>query len=374
MTMTMRRCVGGSSISPRSCRRVVVPSVFLVSLCVLGFLLNVFGQENRHERAFGGGSGTTSPATGVPRCGQDRGRPTQGCAWNVSTAERADLIQDKFTMTISTFHRPKELGRVLDTVLSDKLPSLFEVVVVWNNFGETPPPDFTSDHGVPVRYRTPAHDSLNEKLRPDPGYRTAAILLSDDDVFYRPSDLEFVFQIWREFGQDRLVGALARCISSGRAGDRHADARGSWEYNFCTPSSSWGGGDGDGETYSMVLTNLAFTHVSFLDHYFSDAGPAVRMRQVVDDAFNCEDIAFNYMVSYLTGRGPLLVRGRDQYVNMDPPAGISRNKGHLEARGQCLNDFAQILGCMPLVDVKGRMERGFKHNVWYKSVWDLMTL
>ena len=71
---------------------MAVLSVFLVSLCVLGFLLNVFGWENRHEGAFSGGSGAASPATGVPRCGRE-----EGGAWNISTAERADLIQDKFT-------------------------------------------------------------------------------------------------------------------------------------------------------------------------------------------------------------------------------------------------------------------------------------
>jgi hypothetical protein len=257
---------------------------------------------------------------------------------------------------MSTFHRPKELAYTLQTLLTSKIPSLLEIVVVWNNFNEASPDNFTSEHGVAVRYRTPPRNSLNEKLWPDQDYRTKAILLSDDDVYYRPLDLEFAFQMWREYGQNKITGALARCASAGRNGE--------WSYNFCSPRE---------DVYALVLTNLAFTHIAFLDYYFSDAPSVIKVRQYVDSVQNCEDIALNFVASSLTHSGPLLVRGWDQYVNLHPPHGISRKPGHKEVRSKCLNDFAEAFSCMPLVNSTGRLERGFKHNAWYKSLLDLIT-
>lgn len=244
--------------------------------------------------------------------------------------------------------------------MATKIPSLLEIAIVWNNPDEQPPQNFTSEHGVAVRYRTPPRDSLNEKLWPDPEYRTKAILLSDDDVYYRPSDLEYAFQMWRQFGQNRVTGALARCAS--------VDQHGEWRYHFCSRS------DDDDGAYALVLTNLAFAHMALLESYFSAAPAMAKVRQYVDEQFNCEDIALNFVASLLTRSGPLLVRGSDQYVNLHPSQGISRKPGHLEARSKCLNYFADALGCMPLVDETGRIERGYKHNVWYKSAWDYLVM
>lgn len=264
------------------------------------------------------------------------------------------------SVALSTFQRPEELQHTLNTLLSTKIPSLHEIVVVWNNLDEAPPENFTSKHGVHVRYRVPSRDSLNEKLRPDMAYQTQAILLSDDDVYYQHSDLEYVFQVWREFGRDRLVGALARCASVNLQGD--------WEYNFCSPT------EGDSGAYSMVLTNLAFVHAGFLEYYYSDTAEATEIRECVDTEFNCEDIALNVLASKLTRKGPLLVRGSKQWVNLSPPNGLSRLPGHLVTRSRCLNKFANVVGCMPLVDAIGRIERGYRHNTWYKSLWDTIGI
>ncbi|KAL6872745.1 family 64 glycosyltransferase [Trichoderma novae-zelandiae] len=277
-------------------------------------------------------------------------------SWRTAAeAKYGGLLEDKFTIAMSTFHRPRELHRTLTALLASKIPSLHEIVIIWNNFDEKTPDSFVSAHGVPVRYRKPTRDSLNEKLWPDPEYRTQAILLSDDDVYYRPDDLEFVFQMWRKFGKDRMTGALARCASALPSGD--------WVYNFCSQKAPQ-------DAYSMVLTNLAFTHIAFLDYYFSDEPAVTKIREYVDEAFNCEDIGLNFVVSMLTGSGPLLVRGSGQYVNLDPSGGISRQTGHMEARSKCLNVFADAFQCMPLVNETGRIEHGVKHNVWYKSVWN----
>lgn len=244
---------------------------------------------------------------------------------------------------MQTYHRPKELQDNLDALTAENIPSLYEIVVVWNNLDEATPPDYVSKHGVKVRYRMSSNNSLNEKLIPDIEYKTKAILLTDDDVYYHPDDLEWVFQSWRKFGQYRLVGALPRCS------DKNMD--GKWEYGFCSNKK--------GENhYSMILTNLCFSHIAYLDYYSSEAPEAVKIREYVDKNFNCEDIALNYIASKLTGWGPLEANGFQKYFNADPAEGISRKPGHLEARSQCLNDFVDIFGCMPLIDETSHIVRG----------------
>jgi len=116
--------------------------------------------------------------------------------------------------------------------------------------------------------------------------------------------------------------------------------------------------------YSMILTNLCFSHIAFLDYYSSDAPESVKIREYIDEHFNCEDIALNYLVSSLTGWGPLEATGFEVYHNQSPKQGISTKPGHLEARSQCLNDFVDIFGCMPLVDETSHIVRGMdQHNL-----------
>ncbi|KAI5458757.1 glycosyl transferase family 64 domain-containing protein [Mariannaea sp. PMI_226] len=263
--------------------------------------------------------------------------------WANMKGKYSSLPDDKFTIAMLTYRRPKELNETLTTLLSEKIPSLYELVVVWGDIEDKAmPADFVSKYGVPVRYRMAEENSLNEKLRPDPSFKTQAVLLTDDDVYYSPSDLEFVFQTWRQFGQNRLTGALARCSTLDIYGDYH--------YTFCNKEAE--------NVYSMVLTNLCFSHISFMDYYWSNNTVMNEVRAYVDEGMNCEDIALNYVQGLLTGHGPLLVNGDKKYVNMDPGTGISRNPGHLEARSKCLNDFAKMFDCMPLVDESAHIQKG----------------
>ncbi|KAF7556007.1 hypothetical protein G7Z17_g1759 [Cylindrodendrum hubeiense] len=263
--------------------------------------------------------------------------------WEKIHAKYEHLDDTKFTVALQTYRRPKELNKTLHALLDEKIPSLLEIVIIWNDLEANPPANFTSPLGTPVRYRASTRNSLNEKLLPDSTFRTQAIMLSDDDVYYHPRDLEFVFQSWRKFGRNKLTGALARCPK--------LDANGNWKYTLCSSRD-------ESSSYSMILTNLAMSHISFLDYYSSDEPMMKKIRDYVDEKFNCEDIAMNFVHSYLTGEGPLLIQGWKRYVNFTPAKGISMKKGHLQARSKCLNDFVDTFNSMPLVDEIGYLQRG----------------
>ncbi|KAI9899611.1 hypothetical protein N3K66_006072 [Trichothecium roseum] len=337
---------GSGLMNPRILKRVGLSFVaFLFSAAFIVALMRMTPETNVRlpdmRKVVSLPSGFAGSASGLePQCMSDSDAESP----LVKIADKyAHLRDDKFTIVMQTYQRPKELNSTLTALLSEEIPSLLEVWIVWNNLDEPTPPDYESEFGVKVHYRMSSANSLNQKLIPHSEYQTQALLLTDDDVYYHPKDLEFVFQSWRKFGRFRLVGALPRC--SELKNDK-------WEYTFCSNKP--------GENvYSMILTNLCFSHIAFLDYYSSDDfADSVAIRNYVDEHFNCEDIALNYMASKLTGFGPLEVNGEERYVNFDPSQGISRKKGHLEARSQCLNDFIDIFGCMPLVDETAHIAHG----------------
>jgi len=247
-------------------------------------------------------------------------------------------------IAIPTYKRPEVLNITLNRLLGDKIPSLHEIVIVWNELEKTPPEGFVSKHGVKVRYRVSERNSLNMRLIPDPDYTTKAILQHDDDVWYEPADLEFVFQAWRQMGQYRVTGALPRCVS------RNKEKK--LQYHQCSAGNDW---------YALVLTNLAFVHISLMDYYSSDEIIPTLIREHVDEVFNCEDIAMNYIASMLTCNGPLHVMGKDHYKNQDPKGGISTSGTHMSRRHNCLNRFEEIIGFLPLVHQMGSIQRGVPH-------------
>ncbi|KIL92170.1 hypothetical protein FAVG1_04577 [Fusarium avenaceum] len=227
--------------------------------------------------------------------------------WNDVVNKTSDLVEDMFTIAIQTYQRPKQLNKTIAHLTAHKVPSLYEIVIVWNEVDVEPPADYMTEHGVLVRYRRSEKNSLNQKFLPDPRYRTQGILLSDDDWNYKaPDDIEYVFQQWRRAGMNRLTGAFARCYGRNNVTgfpnyrvrcDRH-------------------------DSYSMILTGMAFTHISFLEYYHSEDELMTSVRELVDEMFNCEDIALNFVQSMLTytsrdidSTGLTIQKNHDGWVN-----------------------------------------------------------
>ncbi|KAH6997645.1 glycosyl transferase family 64 domain-containing protein [Ilyonectria sp. MPI-CAGE-AT-0026] len=283
----------------------------------------------------------------LPECGADRQRMASPEIWNAAEEKYGNLTDDKFTVAILTYRRPDMLQATIAWLTYQKVPSLYEVVVIWNDIEVPPPKGFVSQHGVRVRYRVSSYNSMNMKFFPDPEYRTKAILLHDDDVHYTLDDMEFAFQTWRSQGQYRITGAFPRCALM--------NSDGNWGYSFCTQQGY----------YNMVLTGLLFTHVSFLEYYSSADPLMTRIRKYVDDIFNCDDLAFNFIAAMLTCTGPYQAVGANSAFNAAPP-GISAQPSHMPTRHQCLRDFPVMFGYMPLKNTTEHLVRGplFDGSPW----------
>lgn len=106
------------------------------------------------------------------------------------------------------------LPSFLDTYASGTIPSLRRILILWHDNTTSPPSDFLdsiSSYPVPVIIE-PRHISLNQRFHTSENVVTDCVLTIDDDMRYKPEDIEFGYQAWKELGQGRkrMVGYVAR--------------------------------------------------------------------------------------------------------------------------------------------------------------------
>lgn len=250
--------------------------------------------------------------------------------------------QDGFTAVVLTYNRVASLFRVI-RMLSEA-PSLARVVVVWNNQGLAPPParEWPKIPQV-LRVIKSQSNRLSNRFYPYDEVTTEAVLSVDDDIHMLTVDeLEFGYQVWREF-PDQLVGFPSRW-------HRWDNATASWGYESDWRSHS-----------SMVLTGAAFYHKYW--HYVYTAAPSPGAKAVkdwVDERMNCEDLAMNFLIANATGKPAIKVAARKKFKCPNPDCVnnevLSMKSEHMAERSACLDFFSRAYGYMPLRSVEFRAD------------------
>lgn len=242
-----------------------------------------------------------------------------------------------FTAVVLTYDRVNSLFKVVQQLT--QVPSLVKVVVVWNNQRKSPPPASAWPKlSKPLKVIRTKANKLSNRFYPYKDIETEAVLAIDDDILMLTSDeLEFGFEVWREF-PDRIVGFPSRV-------HLWDNATSLWKYE-----SEWT------NDISMVLTGAAFYHKHYSHEYF-DRLPA-DIRRWVDERMNCEDIAMNFLVANITGKAPIKVAPRKKFkcpecARLD---NLSNDLQHMAARSECVNVFARAFGGMPLKTVEFRAD------------------
>ncbi|XP_013193612.1 exostosin-2 [Amyelois transitella] len=242
-----------------------------------------------------------------------------------------------FTAVILTYDRVDSLFTLVRKLV--RTPSLVKILVVWNNQKKAPPP--SSEWPVinkPLKVIRTKENKLSNRFFPYDEIETECQLTIDDDiVMLTPDELEFGFDVWREF-PDRIVGFPSRL---------HVwdNATNSWRYH-----SEWT------NQISMVLTGAAFHH-KIWSWYYTHKMPAA-IRRWVDDNFNCEDIAMNFLVANVTRKPPIKVTPRKKFkcpecTNTEM---LSADERHMSQRSSCVHRFAEIYGHMALKAVEFRAD------------------
>ncbi|XP_063622019.1 exostosin-2 [Cydia splendana] len=242
-----------------------------------------------------------------------------------------------FTAVILTYDRVDSLFTLVRKLV--RTPSLAKILVVWNNQRKAPPP--SSEWPVinkPLKVIRTKENKLSNRFFPYDEIETECQLTIDDDiVMLTPDELEFGFDVWREF-PDRIVGFPSRL----HVWDNGTN---SWRYH-----SEWT------NQISMVLTGAAFHH-KIWSWYYTYRMPAA-VRAWVDDNFNCEDIAMNFLVANVTGKPPIKVTPRKKFkcpecTNTEM---LSADARHMTQRSACIQRFTQIYGHMALKSVEFRAD------------------
>jgi alpha-1,4-N-acetylglucosaminyltransferase EXTL3 len=139
------------------------------------------------------------------------------------------------------------------------------------------PPDWidTTELAVPVYYERAKRNSLTERFRKPSKMRTQAGFWVDDDLAFRPQDIEFGFDTYLDLGRDshRIVGFSGRLVEKLKSGD--------WAYKLFALS------------YSLILTNAAFLDTQMLAWFWKEDERIRESIEYVDEHMNCEDILFN---------------------------------------------------------------------------------
>ncbi|KAG8269752.1 Exostosin-2 [Homalodisca vitripennis] len=242
-----------------------------------------------------------------------------------------------FTAVILTYDRVESLFTLINKLV--RVPSLSKVIVVWNNQRKNPPPmHLWPKVNKLVKLIHTKENKLSNRFYPYEEIETEAILTIDDDIVMLTADeLEFGFEVWREF-PDRIVGFPSRTHVWDNSTQR-------WKYE-----SEWT------NQISMVLTGVAFHH-KYWSYLYTTAMPG-DIKEWVDAHMNCEDIAMNFLVANITNKAPIKVTPRKKFkcpecTNTEM---LSADLVHMVERSDCINRFTSVYGHMPLHTVEFRAD------------------
>uniref|UniRef100_A0A0V0GAA6 Exostosin-2 n=1 Tax=Triatoma dimidiata TaxID=72491 RepID=A0A0V0GAA6_TRIDM len=242
-----------------------------------------------------------------------------------------------FTAVILTYDRVDSLFGLIQKLV--KVPSLSTVLVIWNNQRKSPPhASLWPKVSKPLKVIQTKANKLSNRFYPYEEIETEAILTIDDDIVMLTADeLEFGYEVWREF-PDRIVGFPSRVHVWDNTTNK-------WKYE-----SEWT------NQISMMLTGAAFHH-KYWSYMYTTSMPG-NIKEWVDEHMNCEDIAMNFLVANITNKAPIKVTPRKKFkcpecTNTEM---LSADLNHMVERSHCIDKFSAIYGRMPLQVVEFRAD------------------
>lgn len=88
----------------------------------------------------------------------------------------------------------------------------------------------------------------------------------------------------------------------------------------------------------------------------------------VDEHFNCEDLAMNFLIGSITGKAPIKVAPRQKFKcqteGCQGETILSADTSHMVERSDCLNKFVDAFGSLPIKTVEFRADPVlYKENI-----------
>ncbi len=244
---------------------------------------------------------------------------------------------EEFTIVFYSFKREKKLISILTKYLHLKF--LNRIILIWNRNSTRPSNLFLNKFRRELNIKknivltSNVNRNLNKRFLPYDMIQTDAVLNINDEAHLTDEAIALGFRVWRE-NRDQLVGFAPR---------GHSWHVKSQQYMFRTYFNC---------EYSMVLTTAVFYHrfYNYQYTYMLDK----RIKDKIYDFDNCDDIAFNYMVSSLLRKPPIKVssisfQACQNCGNIDQTRFLARKKSVFSQRHECLNYFNRVFGYNPLL-------------------------
>ena len=243
-----------------------------------------------------------------------------------------------YTIRINTWKRLETLKASLQHHLTCE--GVAQIQVVWCT-DQGPVPEWLFELDGPdsrkVVVEEHAINSLNERFAVQTTPPTLGILSLDDDLLRPCLAYDVAFWTWTQHSH-RMVGFDARSIVVVTENNNNRNNT-TWKYAYQSTTEKT-------NRYALTLTRCSFVHVDYLRYYSTD--PYLQpLRTVVDDKFECEDIALSLTVSRLSDAQPPLLApywAVSSMIKLDQGGDkISATANHKRVRDDCVNDFAELL-------------------------------
>jgi len=236
-----------------------------------------------------------------------------------STDLKLELLDDVGCTVLLNVYERRELAAALALHYAS-IPFVRAVLITWSG-------DAACSESI-MRYLSNWHqrakikfvhirDDLNERFSAVSHTNTDCNIVADDDIFVEEDHIRTVYEAWTR-QPTRLVGIFPRDVST---------MDGVLQYR----SKPIG-------RYSIILTKFMLVNRMYLLAYTRMLPEGAR--DYVTSKKNCEDIALNFLVSYLTGLQPLHVSiPKHDYGGLK---GIYTRPGHFSTRHTCVSAFSEI--------------------------------
>ena len=273
--------------------------------------------------------------------------------------EHQDDNDKRITIIIMTYKRAKYLQQ--SKVLSElvPLPIVKELVIVWNDVGNTTGLDSLQSKFVDLnihdktRFYFPTINSINNRFMV-PDVTTQCIYQIDDEWYMTKPNFQLGYQLWLN-NPMKLIGQLPRKIKyeyneTDGSEKAYYISKGydSFNYNRLIGSIHKYG-------YNVLLPGGGiFFHKLYMDLYSNVSdNNIIRARNFINNITNCEDLLLNFLVPSHYHPPILYCSQEDKQFSIDylrvilkeNPNGLSvggNKQLHLKKRRSCIKEFSKL--------------------------------
>ncbi|CEF69760.1 Exostosin-3 [Strongyloides ratti] len=241
---------------------------------------------------------------------------------------KKELITDKYTVITLAYQRDREVN--LSLIQYDNISYVDKVIIVWNDQNTTniPKKEKWNKSNVPVFFIKTKKNSMNNRYLPYDIIKTECIFFLDDDIRITKKLLNKSFDLWK-MNKNIIIGYYPRLTGKGTNITYFLEKK---------------------ESYDLILLGLSLVHKNYIYNYSYKMSK--KIRDIVDETMNCDDIAFNFMVSIFSNKPNILfTKGIDlSRCRKCYHKGLFFRKDHLSTRTNCLNIFSNLYGINPMIE------------------------